>query len=52
MPTDRRFGCCADGGADTDVGRTLEDEGVASFHDSFQDVLGALDTKARQLATR
>ena len=33
-----------------DVGLTLEDQGVASFHESFQDVLGALDAKARQLA--
>jgi transaldolase len=29
-----------------DVGRTLEDEGVASFHTSFQEVLGTLRTKA------
>lgn len=35
-----------------DVGVTLEDQGVASFHQSFQDVLGALDSKASQLATR
>lgn len=35
-----------------DVGLTLEDQGVASFHSSFQDVLGELDTKARQLAFR
>jgi transaldolase len=35
-----------------DVGLTLEDQGVASFHESFQDVLGALDTKASQLAHR
>jgi transaldolase len=33
-----------------DVGLTLEDEGVASFHQSFQDVLGELDAKARRLA--
>jgi transaldolase len=33
-----------------DVGRTLEDQGVASFHESFAHVLSALDTKARQLA--
>jgi transaldolase len=33
-----------------DVGLTLEDQGVASFHQSFQDVLGELDAKARQLA--
>jgi transaldolase len=35
-----------------DVGLTLEDHGVASFHESFQEVLGALDTKAHQLAVR
>ena len=35
-----------------DVGLTLEDHGVASFHQSFQDVLDELDTKARQLAIR
>ncbi|HZJ26283.1 MAG TPA: transaldolase [Acidimicrobiia bacterium] len=35
----------------SDVGLTLEDEGVASFHQSFQDVLGALDVKAQQLST-
>jgi transaldolase len=35
-----------------DVGLTLERQGVASFHESFQDLLRALDTKARQLATR
>jgi transaldolase len=35
-----------------DVGLTLEHQGVASFHESFQDVLGALDAKAHQLATR
>jgi transaldolase len=29
-----------------DVGRTLEDRGVASFHTSFQEVLGTLRTKA------
>jgi transaldolase len=34
-----------------DVGLTLEDQGVASFHQSFQDVLGALDTKAHHLVT-
>jgi transaldolase len=33
-----------------DVGATLEDQGVAGFHDSFAHVLAALDTKARQLA--
>ena len=35
-----------------DVGLTLEDQGVASFHRSFQDVLGELGTKARQLVIR
>ncbi len=35
-----------------DVGRTLEDEGVASFHDSFTHVLDTLTAKARQLAAR
>lgn len=35
-----------------DVGLTLEGHGVESFHQSFHEVLGALDTKARQLATR
>lgn len=35
-----------------DVGLTLEDQGVASFHQSFQDVLGELGTKARRLAIR
>ena len=33
-----------------DVGLTLENQGVASFHESFRDVLGALDAKAHQLA--
>jgi transaldolase len=33
-----------------DVGLTLEDLGVAGFHQSFQDVLGELDGKARRLA--
>jgi transaldolase len=33
-----------------DVGRTLEDQAVASFRESFAHVLGVLDTKARQLA--
>jgi transaldolase len=38
-------------GVDMDaVGRTLEDQGVAGFHQSFAHVLTALDTKARQLA--
>ncbi|HEU4897787.1 MAG TPA: transaldolase [Actinomycetota bacterium] len=35
-----------------DVGRTLEDQGVASFHESFAHVLQVLETKARQLAAR
>jgi transaldolase len=32
-----------------DVGRTLEAQGVASFHESFAHVLGALDRKVREL---
>ena len=35
-----------------DVGRTLEDQGVAGFHDSFTHVLDTLTAKARQLAAR
>jgi transaldolase len=35
-----------------DVGRTLEEQGVASFHQSFDHVLHALHSKARQLAPR
>jgi transaldolase len=35
-----------------DVGLTLEDEGVRSFHESFQDVLGALEAKAHRLEVR
>jgi transaldolase len=35
-----------------DVGRALEDQGVASFHQSFAHVLQALESKARQLAPR
>jgi transaldolase len=35
-----------------DVGRTLENQGVASFHQSFAHVLQVLETKARQLAAR
>lgn len=35
-----------------DVGRTLEDQGVASFHDSFAHVLGSLEVKARTLDGR
>ncbi len=34
------------------VGRTLEDEGVAGFHDSFTHVLETLTTKARHLTSR
>jgi transaldolase len=33
-----------------DVGLTLEDKGVASFHESFQHVLTSLRTKAHQLS--
>jgi transaldolase len=35
-----------------DVGRTLEDQGVAGFHQSFAHVLRALEHKARRLAPR
>jgi transaldolase len=35
-----------------DVGRVLEDQGVASFHESFVHVLDALQTRARQLTRR
>jgi transaldolase len=35
-----------------DVGRTLEDKGVASFHDSFEGILARLTTKASQLSPR
>jgi transaldolase len=35
-----------------DVGRTLENQGVTGFHESFSHVLDALTTKARQLAPR
>jgi transaldolase len=35
-----------------DVGRTLEDQGVAGFSQSFAHVLDALETKARRLAPR
>ena len=34
-----------------DVGRVLENEGIAGFHDSFAHVLATLTTKARELAT-
>jgi transaldolase len=35
-----------------DVARTLEDEGVASFEKSYEDVLGALSAKAEKLGVR
>jgi transaldolase len=35
-----------------DVGRVLEDQGVAAFHESFDHVLHTLQGKARRLATR
>ncbi len=35
-----------------DVGLTLEDQGIASFHESFQDVLSALGVKDREFAIR
>ncbi len=35
-----------------DVGVTLENEGLASFHESFAHVLAALETKARRLSSR
>ena len=35
-----------------DVGLTLENQGVASFHQSFQEVLAALEVKAGHLAGR
>ena len=35
-----------------DVGHNLEDMGVASFHQSFQEVLAVLDAKARRLTRR
>jgi transaldolase len=35
-----------------DVGRVLEDQGVAAFHESFVHVLHALQAKARQLSPR
>jgi transaldolase len=35
-----------------DVGRVLEERGVAGFHESFAHVLNALETKTRQLAGR
>ena len=33
-----------------DVGRTLEEQGVAGFHESFAHVMGALEAKVGQLA--
>lgn len=35
-----------------DVGRILEDQGVASFHESFADLLDILTTKSHQLPRR
>jgi len=35
-----------------DVGLTLEDNGVAGFHEAFEHMLGSLDAKARQLSSR
>jgi transaldolase len=35
-----------------DADRTLEDQGVATFHQSFARVLRVLETKARRLAPR
>ncbi|MEP6623483.1 MAG: transaldolase [Acidimicrobiia bacterium] len=35
-----------------DVGLRLEDQGIASFHQSFEAVLGALETKARGVSIR
>ncbi len=35
-----------------DIGRRIEDQGVESFHESFQHVLGALAAKTRPLAGR
>lgn len=32
-----------------DVGRTLEEQGVSSFHESFTHVLGLLEEKARAI---
>jgi transaldolase len=47
------LGALAEVGVDMDdVGRTLEDQGVASFHESFVHVLQALEAKAGQLARR
>jgi transaldolase len=35
-----------------DVGLTLEDQGVASFHTSYREVLAALTGKAGRLSRR
>jgi transaldolase len=35
-----------------DVGRTLEDQGVAAFHASYQEVIDALRDKAGRLGRR
>jgi transaldolase len=35
-----------------DVGHTLEEQGVASFHESFAHVLSAMEAKARRTALR
>lgn len=35
-----------------DVGLTLEDQGIASFHASYQEVLATLAAKANQLSPR
>jgi transaldolase len=35
-----------------DVGLSLEEQGMAGFHQSFAHVLGALEAKARQLVAR
>lgn len=34
-----------------DVGRALEDNGVAAFHESFAGVMKTLDSRAQQLAS-
>ena len=34
----------------TDVGRTLEDDGVASFAKSFDDLLATLEAKSAELS--
>ena len=35
-----------------DVGLTLEDNGVAGFHEAFEHMLASLDARARQLSSR